>query len=102
MQIDAKGDKPLKQVADFIKTNCPGQRGIVYCLRRKGTIDLAHKLKLENMDAVFVHGGLSDADRKKYEHAWSSGTVHVMCATKSFGMDTGSKECSFCCAFVLP
>ena len=39
------------------------QHGIVYCLRRKGTIDLAHKFKLENMDA------LSDADRKKYEHA---------------------------------
>lgn len=63
-QIGAKDDKPLKHVVDFIKTTCPGQRGNVYCARRKDTIDLTHQLKLENIDAVFVHGGLSDVDRK--------------------------------------
>ena len=40
VQIEAKGEKPLKQVVDFIKTNCLGQRGIVYSSRRKDTIDL--------------------------------------------------------------
>jgi superfamily II DNA helicase RecQ len=29
----------------------------VYCARRKDTVDLAHKLKSVNIDAVFVHGG---------------------------------------------
>ena len=102
VQIEAKGDKPLKQVVDFIKTNCPGQRGIVYCSRRKDTTDLAHKLKLENIDAVFVHGGLSDADRKKYEHAWSSGTAHVICATKSFGMGIDQKDVRFVAHLSFP
>jgi RecQ family ATP-dependent DNA helicase len=95
IQIQAKDNKPLKQVIDFIKTNCPGKRGIVYCARRKDTVDLAHKLKSDNIDAVFVHGGLSDVDRKKYEHAWASGTAHVICATKSFGMGIDQKDVRF-------
>ncbi|XP_028416853.1 ATP-dependent DNA helicase Q-like 1 [Dendronephthya gigantea] len=65
LQIQSKSEKPLNQVADFITANCQGQRGIVYCSRRKDTVDLAHKLKLEKIDAVFVHGGLPDVDRKK-------------------------------------
>ena len=93
LQIQAKGDK--QQVIDFIKTNCLEQRGIVYRARRKDTIVLAHEMKLENIDAVFVHGGLSDSDRKKYEHAWASGMVHVMCATKSFGMGIDQKDVRF-------
>ena len=67
----------------------------MYCARRKDTVDLAHKLKSDNIDAVFVHGGLSDVDRKKYEHAWASGTAHVICATKSFGMGIDQKDVRF-------
>ena len=43
----------------------------MYCARRKDTIVLAHKRKLENIDAVFVHGGLSDSDRMHELAAWS-------------------------------
>lgn len=95
LQILPKKDKPKKQIANFIKHNCQGQRGIVYCARRKDTVDLAHELKSENINAVFVHGGLSDRDRKKYERAWSSGRAHVICATKSFGMGIDQKDVRF-------
>ncbi len=74
LQIQAKGDKPLKQVIQFIKINCLKQRGIVYCARRKDTIVLAHEMKLENIDAVFVHGGLTQTEKSMNMHglaAWS-------------------------------
>lgn len=95
LQIVSKKDKPLKQIVDFITTNCQGQRGIVYCARRKDTVELAHGLKSENINAVFVHGALSDADRKKHEQAWTSGIVQVICATKSFGMGIDQKDIRF-------
>ena len=95
LQLLPKKDKTKKQISDFIKNNCQGQRGIVYCDRRKDTVDIAHELKSENINAVFVHGGLSDKDRKKYEHAWASGLAHVICATKSFGMGIDHKDVRF-------
>ena len=67
----------------------------MYCARRKDTVDLAHELKSENINGVFVHGGLSDKDRKKYEPAWASGLAHVICATKSFGMGIDHKDVRF-------
>ena len=42
-----------------------------------------------------MHGGLSDADRKVYEHAWSTGSAHVICATNSFGMGIDYKDVRF-------
>ena len=52
LNITPKKVKPKKQVADFINDNCPGERGIVYCARRKDAVDLAHELKNENINAV--------------------------------------------------
>ena len=95
LQIDAKKDKPVQQIVEFIKTNFPGEKGIVHCSRRKDTVNLAHNLASENIHAVFVHGSLPDAERKKYEQAWSCGTAKVICATKSFGMGIDNKNVRF-------
>lgn len=75
MNITPKKVKPKKQVADFINDNCPGERGIVYCARRKDAVDLAHELKNENINAVFAHGGMADIDRKQHEQAWACGKL---------------------------
>ena len=45
IQINQKSDKPFQQIVDFIKSNYLGKRGIVYCPKRKDTVDLAHYLK---------------------------------------------------------
>ena len=45
---------------------------------------------------------LSDADRKKYEHAWNSSTAHVICATKSFGMGIDQKDVRFVAHLSFP
>ena len=95
IQINQKSEKPLQQIVDFIKLNHLGKRGIVYCSKRKDTIDLAHQLKSNDILSVFVHGGLSDSDRKIYEHAWSTGSANIICATKSFGMGIDHKDVRF-------
>jgi RecQ family ATP-dependent DNA helicase len=95
LQIQPKTDKPKKQIADFINQHCQGQCGIVYCARRKDTVDLAHELKSANINAVFVHGDLNDLERRKHERAWTIGLAQVICATKSFGMGIDRKDVRF-------
>jgi RecQ family ATP-dependent DNA helicase len=90
LQVMQKVNKPKGQIADFINTNCQGQQGIVYCARRKDTVDLACELKQANR-AIFVHGDLKESDRKRNIQAWTTRHADVMCATKSFGMGVDEK-----------
>ena len=83
------------QIAEYINKNCQGQRGIVYCAKRQDTVDLAHELKTSNINAVFVHGALTDFERKRNVHAWISGLAQIICATKSFGMGIDQKDVRF-------
>jgi bloom syndrome protein len=101
-KIIPKKAQPKKQVADFINDNCPAERGIVYCARRKDVVDLAHELKKENIDTVFVHGGMADMDRKQHEQAWACGNANVMCATKSFGMGIDKNDVRFVLHYCFP
>jgi superfamily II DNA helicase RecQ len=95
LNVVPKPDKPKRQIANYINENYKEQRGIVYCARRKDTVDLAHELKTANINAVFVHGAQYDAERKKHEQAWTDGHAHVICATKSFGMGIDKKDVRF-------
>ncbi len=95
IQIMEKEIKPKKQIADYINEHYKEKRGIIYCVRRKDTVDLAHELKSANINAVFVHGAMQDGERKKHERAWAKGLAHVICATKSFGMGIDQKDVRF-------
>ena len=95
IEIHPKSDKPKKKIADFINKNCQGQHGIVCCARRRDTVDMAHELKSANINAVFVHGAMTDIERRKHERAWSDGLAEVICATKSFGMGIDRKDVRF-------
>ncbi|KAJ7388111.1 hypothetical protein OS493_039752 [Desmophyllum pertusum] len=41
-------------------------------------VDMAQELKKHNISVTYVHGTLSDTDRKKNEELWSNGNVKVM------------------------
>ncbi|XP_028407519.1 putative ATP-dependent DNA helicase Q1 [Dendronephthya gigantea] len=94
LNILPKLDKPKRQIANYINENYKEQRGIVYCARRKDTVDLARELKTANINAIFVHGAQNDAERKK-EQDWAAGHAHVICATKSFSMGIDQKDVRF-------
>ena len=63
-----------------------GQSGIIYCMRRNDTEDLAEELKTYNIKAVAYHAGLSPALRKKAQDDFINDRVDVVCATVAFGM----------------
>ncbi|WP_418644496.1 DNA helicase RecQ [Tenacibaculum insulae] len=75
----------IKQIIKFINKK-PNEAGIVYCLSRKTTEQLASKLKQQNIDAKAYHAGLSFEERSKTQEDFIKDEVQIICATIAFGM----------------
>jgi ATP-dependent DNA helicase RecQ len=79
------GLRRFKTIMDLIKAR-RGQPGIIYCLSRKSTEELAEKLKAEGIVASFYHAGLPPTVRARTQEAFIRDDVQVICATIAFGM----------------
>ncbi|WP_299122385.1 DNA helicase RecQ [uncultured Tenacibaculum sp.] len=75
----------IKQIIQFINRR-PKESGIVYCLSRKATEQLATKLKQNNIDAKAYHAGLTFEERAKTQEDFIKDDVTIICATIAFGM----------------
>ncbi|KAB1155437.1 DNA helicase RecQ [Tenacibaculum aiptasiae] len=75
----------IKQIIQFINRR-PKESGIVYCLSRKATEQLASKLKQNNIDAKAYHAGLTFEERAKTQEDFIKDDVTIICATIAFGM----------------
>ncbi len=95
VKVIPKKEKPKEQVSSLVVDHFPGQKAIIYCCRRNDCVGLAHVLKSNGIDALFVHGNLRDSERKKHKAAWENGHAQVMCATKSFGIVVDQKDIRF-------
>ncbi|NNM53617.1 MAG: DNA helicase RecQ [Spirochaetales bacterium] len=79
------GQKRFERLQGFLKDH-PGQAGIVYCLSRAGTEDLAEKLSRLGYKADAYHAGLSTEVRHNIQDAFLKDETTIMCATVAFGM----------------
>jgi ATP-dependent DNA helicase RecQ len=77
--------KRLEQIVDFIRAR-PDQPGIVYCLSRKSTENLAQSLLATGIKAGVYHAGLSDRERNEAQDDFINDRLLVVCATIAFGM----------------
>jgi ATP-dependent DNA helicase RecQ len=75
----------LTQIIKFI-TRKPNEAGIIYCLSRKSTQQIADKLKLNGINAKAYHAGLSFEERTKTQEDFIYDKTQVVCATIAFGM----------------
>lgn len=78
-------DGRAKQIIRFIQKN-PGESGIVYCLSRKNTEQIAKKLNENGINADAYHAGLSFDDRSRVQEDFIYDKTQVVCATVAFGM----------------
>ncbi|MFT5169307.1 MAG: ATP-dependent DNA helicase RecQ, partial [Saprospiraceae bacterium] len=60
------GQKRLEQIIAFIQKH-PEQAGIIYCLSRKSTEEVASKLREKKIDATAYHAGLQSEVRSKVQ-----------------------------------
>ena len=74
-----------KQVADFV-TARPGASGIVYCLSRRKTEEVAALLCEKGATAIAFHAGMDSAVKEQAQNRFMTEPGVVMVATVAFGM----------------
>lgn len=85
VRFGVKKKNKIEEIASFIqKRNL--ESGIIYCLSRKSTEELAGELKLKGIQAGYYHAGLSAEERNNIQDDFSNDRIKVMCATIAFGM----------------
>ena len=74
-------------ILEYILHSAPAQAtGIVYCMARRETEELADFLRAHEVQADYYHAGQTPRERRRVQHAWLNGSVKVVCATIAYGM----------------
>lgn len=84
IEVRAANDR-ISQIIKFIKKR-PNQSGIIYCLSRKTTEQLAQKLTANSIPAKAYHAGLNFEKRSKVQESFVYDKTQIVCATVAFGM----------------
>ena len=84
----------LKEMIKFIKQH-PGKSGIVYCLSRKKTEEVASTLNVNGIKALPYHAGLEAAVRARTQDDFLMERTDVIVATIAFGMGIDKPDVRF-------
>ena len=79
------GQNRLKQIFDFLEGH-PHESGIIYCLSRKSTENIAGKLRNSGYDAQAYHAGMDAHQRTSVQEDFINDRTPIICATIAFGM----------------
>ena len=90
------------QLDNFIKTEHPGDSGIVYCLTRKKVESTAKWLSEKGYKALPYHAGLDDSLRKINQRRFLDEESVIIVATIAFGMGIDKPDVRFIAHLDLP
>lgn len=95
------GQDKFKHIRNFLNSR-KGQSGIVYCLSRKNTEQLAAKLQQFGYDAAYYHAGMSPQARNQIQEDFIHDRLNIICATIAFGMGINKSNIRWVIHFNLP
>jgi ATP-dependent DNA helicase RecQ len=95
------GQKRMEQILEFVKSR-PKQVGIIYCLSRKSTEEVAVKLLSNNIKAAAYHAQMTSKDRSRVQEDFQNDKVQVVCATVAFGMGIDKSNVRWVIHYNLP
>ncbi|HIR72923.1 MAG TPA: DNA helicase RecQ [Candidatus Coprenecus pullicola] len=90
-----------KEMIKFIKEN-EGKSGIIYCLSRKKTEEIAEFLNVNGIKALPYHAGMDAATRAKNQDMFLMEEVDVIVATIAFGMGIDKPDVRFVIHYDIP
>jgi len=79
-----------------------GEQGIVYCLSRKETEEIAELLRDKGFRAVAYHAGLTPEERNDRLNAFLTEPDLIVCATVAFGMGIDKPDIRFVFHYAMP
>ncbi|SDD69380.1 ATP-dependent DNA helicase RecQ [Sanguibacter gelidistatuariae] len=100
-RIAAKNN-PKAQLLDLLRTEHPGDAGIVYCLSRKSVEQTAEYLVAQGIPALPYHAGLGAQVRAANQSRFLREDGLVMVATIAFGMGIDKPDVRFVAHLDLP
>ncbi len=89
------------QLAQFTERH-RGEAGIVYCLSRRRTEEVAADLRNNGHAAACYHAGLTSRDRRDVQDGFLSGRLDVVCATVAFGMGIDKADVRYVVHYDMP
>ncbi|WEN41131.1 ATP-dependent DNA helicase RecQ [Thauera sp. GDN1] len=91
-----------RQLLDFIREECPGQAGIVYCLSRRKVEETAAWLQEQGLNALPYHAGMTQEIRAEHQTRFLREDGLIMVATIAFGMGIDKPDVRFVAHLDLP
>lgn len=91
----------LSHIIQYLNDH-PNDSGIIYCLSRRGTEDMANNLKEKGINAAFYHAGISSSERAQVQDDFIKDKIRVMVATIAFGMGIDKSNVRFVIHADLP
>ena len=88
-------NNPKRQVISFIKNNHQNQSGVIYCVSRKKTDEMASFLKAEGFNVLAYHAGMDAAQRAENQKQFQLQENIIMVATIAFGMGIDKPDVRF-------
>ncbi len=95
------GRKRIEYILDFVAKRGK-QPGIIYCLSRKTTEEVAMKLQANSYVAEAYHAGLSSQERSKIQEDFINDNIPIICATIAFGMGIDKSNIRWIIHYNLP
>src|ERR1700716_4247289 len=95
-------DEPRRQLLDLLRTEHPGDAGIVYCLSRNSVEKTAEFLVQNGIPALPYHAGLDSRVRAANQARFLREDALVMVATIAFGMGIDKPDVLFVAHLDLP
>jgi ATP-dependent DNA helicase RecQ len=98
----APKNEPKRQLLDLLRTEHPGEAGIVYCLSRASVEKTAEFLVANGIKALPYHAGLESRVRAANQSRFLREDGMVMVATIAFGMGIDKPDVRFVAHLDLP
>ncbi|MFV8825742.1 DNA helicase RecQ [Thauera sp. WH-2] len=95
-------DDARRQLLHFIREECPGQAGIVYCLSRRKVEETAAWLQEQGLNALPYHAGMAQEMRAEHQTRFLREDGLIMVATIAFGMGIDKPDVRFVAHLDLP
>ena len=95
------GTKRIQQIFQFLQDR-KDQSGIIYCLSRKSTEDIADKLQAKGYEVQAYHAGFESDERSRIQDDFVNDKTPIVVATIAFGMGIDKSNVRWVIHYNLP